>query len=51
MKAADLHQNGIDIDLMHINKPGKSFEVDLFFKVMQYIIFYGLDMSNSSGKM
>lgn len=34
VKAADLHQNGIDIDLMHINKPGKSFEVDLFFKDM-----------------
>ena len=34
VKSDDLHQNGIEIELMHINKPGQMFDVDLFFKVM-----------------
>ncbi|KAK2178913.1 hypothetical protein NP493_525g06064 [Ridgeia piscesae] len=36
VKSDDLHQNGIEIELMHINKPGRTFDVDLFFKDMLF---------------
>lgn len=31
-KAEDLHQNGIALELMHINKPDHQFEVNTFYK-------------------
>jgi hypothetical protein len=32
-KADDLHQNGIGLELMHINPPGHKFDVNIFYKV------------------
>ncbi|XP_064634818.1 X-ray repair cross-complementing protein 6-like [Lineus longissimus] len=31
-KAGDLHENGIDLELMHMQKPGENFDVSLFYK-------------------
>ena len=31
-KAEDLHQNGIDIELMSLNRTGHQFNDDLFYK-------------------
>ena len=32
-KAGDLHQNGVTVELMHINRPGHPFDVNAFYKV------------------
>ena len=31
-KAEDLHQNGIEIELMSMNRPSHNFDDDLFYK-------------------
>lgn len=32
-KAGDLKETGIELELMHLQKPNESFEVDKFYKV------------------
>ena len=32
-KAEDLHQNGIEVELMHINGPQGAFDTSVFYKV------------------
>ena len=32
-KAGDLHETGIDLELMHMQKPGEVFDASVFYKV------------------
>ena len=32
-KAEDLHQNGISVELMHMQQGGHAFDVNVFYKV------------------
>lgn len=32
-KAEDLRQNGIDLELMHMNRPDKQFNIKTFYEV------------------
>ncbi|XP_067655982.1 X-ray repair cross-complementing protein 6-like [Haliotis asinina] len=35
-KASDLHETGIDLELMHMQKPGERFDVSKFYKDLLY---------------
>lgn len=38
-KAGDLKETGIELELMHLQKPNESFEVDKFYKVSHTYIW------------
>ena len=42
-KVEDLHQNNIDLELMHLNGPDKAFDINVFYKVMQHKCISCLD--------
>lgn len=33
-KASDLNETGVDLELIHMQKPGESFDVSRFYKVI-----------------
>ena len=37
-KASDLNETGIDLELMHLQLPGETFDVNKFYKVKSFEI-------------